>query len=189
MSLSHAESRKIAARYVEAFFDLAKKAKKEAQVAEDFAALSEVYSESEILRKAIKNPLVSAQEKYGVFTELLLKAGGDKTTGEFLQFLAEKKRLDILPELADMFTDKLAEHKGELMAVVTTAKKLKAPQVKAIEKALKDAAGKPVSVTVKEDASLMGGIMIRLGSKLLDHSVAGKLSRLAVALKQPTMAN
>lgn len=189
MTTSHAQARQIAARYVKAFFDLAVDAKKEKKVAENLVALSEMMAESEELRKAVKHPLITADEKRRVFEELLVRIGGEKKTGEFIAFLAEKQRLEILPVLSEMFTAKLAEHNGELSALVITAKKLKAAQRKSIEKALKDAAGQAVAVSEKVDESLMGGIQIRLGSKLLDHSVAGKLSRLAVALKQPTMAN
>ena len=188
MSLTHAEARQIAARYVEAFFDLALKAKKEAKVADNLAALKAVMAESEELRKAVKNPMISVGEKKAVFAEILGRIGAEKTTGEFVDFLAEKQRLEVLSALADLFAAKLAAHKGELTAEITSAKKLKAAQKKEIEKVLKEAAGQPVSITTKEDPSIMGGVVIRMGSTLLDHSVAGKLNRLAVALKQPTMA-
>ncbi|MCI5050143.1 MAG: ATP synthase F1 subunit delta, partial [Rickettsiales bacterium] len=182
MSVSYLESKKIADRYVTAAFALALEKKKQDELGEDLAAIAAMIEQSADLKKVLANPLVQPEELNAVFKELLKDAKATDLTLDFIKTLTENKRAQTLPQVAETYREKLMEHKGELSATVTAAHPLKAAQTKKITDALSKAAGKPVHVSVDTDPSIIGGIVIRMGSRMLDRSVAGKLQRLKTGL-------
>ncbi len=188
MSLTRSESRQIAARYVEAFFELALEQKNAEKVDADLTALREVVAESSELQKLIHNPMASRAEKAAGFAGVLVKMNAHEQTIKFVEFLAHKQRLIVLVDVAELFHERVVAHNDELTAEVISAKALADKQVKDIKAALKKAVGKDVNIVTKEDASLIGGVIIKLGSRMLDHSVAGKLNRMSAHLKAQSLA-
>lgn len=182
MALNRSESRQIAARYASALFDVALAAGKQDAVGSDLLALQSAIVESAELQRLIRNPMVDDVAKSAVFKEILAKLKADAQTVQSVGFIVAQKRAEVLADVAAAYQDKLTAHKGELRAQVTTAAELKDAQAKAISAALTKAAGKPVNVTFRVDASILGGMIVTMGSKMLDHSVAGKLQRLKTQL-------
>ena len=182
MSLTRSESRQIAARYVDAAFTLALSQGKQDELGAQLSALKATIDASDDLRKLIVNPLVSVENMSKAFTEIASRLKcGDLARG-LIRTVIENRRESTLPDVAEIYAERLAEHYGEMSAEVTTAKPLSASQRKKIEAALKKAAGKDVAITTQEDASIIGGMIIRMGTRMLDRSVAGKLQRLKANL-------
>ena len=187
VSTEPAQARRIASRYVKALFDLALEQKKQDAVADDLKRLAATVAESDTLQRVMNNPTIDSVSKGSAFKSLANKAGVDTLTASFIDTLARQQRIAVLPQIAEQFAEALAEHKGEITAEIITAKKLPDSQIKQLEAALGKTTGKKVHVRLKQDASLIGGVIIKLGSVMLDHSVAGKLERMNVALKNQPM--
>ena len=183
MSTSRTASLAIAARYATAIFDLAVDAKKEAAVVAEFAQLADAVRGNPALADALANPLLSRAAK----SELLGKLATDaeKLTGQSLDTLASQGRAEILPELADALAAKLAKHQDAVVAEVTSARPLAKPVQQQIHTALKTATGKDVQLSLREDPAVLGGVSIRVGSYLLDATLAGALSNIKRQLLAP----
>ncbi len=188
MSLSRSESRKIASRYVEAFFDMALNAGQEEAVGDDFAALEGMIDDSDELKRLMHNPMISVEAKQAVFAELLKKAKANKQTLQFVDFLIGRKRLEALPDVAVLYQERLVAHKGEIIAEITAAHALTDKQIKSIAAAVKKAVGKDANIVTREDPAIIGGVIVKIGSRMLDHSVAGKLRRMVSQLKTQSLA-
>lgn len=182
MSLTRSESRQIAARYVSAMFDLALAKKSHETVGSDLTNIKIAIEGSEELRKLMVNPMVATSDKVASVETILNNLKADKQTIEFVSFLISNKRGETLIDVAELYQEKLIEHKGELSAEVTSAKPLSDKQTKDIAAALKKAAGRDIDIHTKCDESIIGGLIIRVGSRMLDRSVAGKLQRLKASL-------
>ncbi len=182
MALNRSESRQIAARYVEALFAVALTHKKQDVVGKDLSALQEVIAGSTELQKLIRNPMADDADKAAIFETILKKLGADAQTIQSVNFIIGHKRAEVLLDVAQLYSEKLVAHKGELSAEVITATPLSDAQHKAIIAELSKSAGQPVNVSLRVDASIMGGLIVKMGSKMLDHSVAGKLQRLKTQL-------
>ena len=184
MAATQSEKRILATRYVDALLALALEAKAEDAVLADLQVLASAAKESEALARLLVNPTITVSDKVAAMEAVAAKGKAHALTSQFLVTLTKEGRLAILPLCAPVFERKLAEKRGEVKAVVTSAKALKKKQVTDIEKALKKALGREVAVTTQEDASLLGGVRIEVGSRMLDHSVAGKLERLRQSLAE-----
>lgn len=172
----------IAARYVDALFSLAAEQKKHADVKKDMLTLKAAFAESEVLRKFVSNPVMDREQAGQVIASVLDAMKASELTKKFFILLARERRLEIAPVAAQKYLDMLAESMGELSVQVTSAKALTKEQVAALTESLAKSTGKKVTLNTAENASLIGGVQIRVGSKLLDHSVAGKLARMRLAL-------
>lgn len=182
MSLTRSESRQIAARYVDAAFTLAVSQGKQDELGGQLKQLKAILDASDDLRKLIVNPLISVEDMGKAFGEIAARLKyGDLARG-LVRTVVENRREATLPDVAEIYAERLAEHYGEMSAEVTTAKPLSPAQRKKIEAALKKAAGKDVAITTQEDPSIIGGVIIRIGTRMLDRSVAGKLQRLKANL-------
>lgn len=182
MSLSHSQYRQIATRYVDALFALALDQNKQDVVGADLNHLKETIESSADFRRLMHNPMVPTSEMLAALEAIVTIFKGDDLTKQALRVIVENKRVETLPYVADIYASKLAAHKGELSAEVITAKPISEKQKQAIEAALKKAAGQDVKITTKEDPAILGGLIVRMGSRMLDRSVAGKLQRLKATL-------
>ncbi|MFZ4125663.1 MAG: ATP synthase F1 subunit delta [Rickettsiales bacterium] len=176
MSTSHTERLTIASRYAEAIFALSLAAKKEQEVVGAIVALSQALGAHDAAKNLLANPLLSRSLKSGVLVELLAKA--DKIAADSVRVIAEQGRAELLPEIAELLAKKLTAHKGELNAHVTSARALSAIEQKEVAAALTEATGKKVNLTLTEDAAVIGGLKVRVGSHLLDGTVETALKRM-----------
>jgi F-type H+-transporting ATPase subunit delta len=178
------QDRQIASRYARALFDVTAKTKGQDAVAEELAALVGLLDESAPFKQICFNPLIAVSDKQRAMQEVSKAASLSFPVARFLETLARHNRLALLPAIEKAYTSLCRTARGEVEAVVTSARALSAKDIKAITAALEKAYGKTVAVETRTDARLLGGIKIQVGSKELDASVAGKLTRAAERLYQ-----
>ena len=174
----------IAARYATAVFDLAKEGKGLKGLEADVAALESAIADSADFRTLLTSPLYSREEQEAAITAIAKKMKLSKTTSNVLSLLASKRRLFVLPQLATVLRDRLAEERGEVTAEVTTAKALTKTQMDKLSKTLKAQVGKAVTIQETVDESIIGGLIVKVGSKMIDTSIKSKLSALQNTMKE-----
>ncbi|WP_420858712.1 F0F1 ATP synthase subunit delta [Marivivens marinus] len=174
----------IAQRYASAVFDLAKDSKGLKGLESDIDALSAALDGSDDLRALISSPLYSRDEQAGAMAALAKKMKLSGTTGNTLALLASKRRLFVLPQLLAALRDKLAEEKGEVTAEVISAKALTKTQSDKLSKTLAAQVGKTVKINATVDESLIGGLVVKVGSKMIDTSIRSKLNALQNTMKE-----
>lgn len=173
----------VAGRYATALFELALSGERLDAVADDLRSLRAMMAESADLRRAIKSPVISRQDHVKAVTALAKQAEMDDLTCRFLGFIAASRRLGALDAMIASYLALLAHHRGEITAEVTSATELSAQHIKDVAAALKSAMGKTVTVDAHIDASLLGGLIVKVGSKMIDTSLRTKLLKLQLAMK------
>lgn len=175
----------MAGRYAQALYALAQEQNATEQVAADLSTFSALVAESADLQRFIKSPVFSADEQVKALTALLARAGIAGITANFLKLVAAKRRLFAV---GDMIADyhKLNDFaKGLARAEVTVAEPLKDEHVSALKAALAElTGGKTVEVGVKVDPAILGGLIVRLGSRMVDGSLKTKLASLRTRMKE-----
>jgi F-type H+-transporting ATPase subunit delta len=173
----------LADRYAAALFDLADERKALDAVAGDLASLRAMVRDSADLRRLIRSPVLSRDEQGKGISALADKAQISPLTRNFLGLLAQNRRLFALPEMIESYLRRLAERRGEVTAHVVTAQALSPQQSEAINEQLRKAVGRKVAVDVEIDPTLLGGLVVRVGSRMVDASLRSKLNRLQLAMK------
>ena len=173
----------IAERYASAVYELADEGRVLDETAADLKALQALLEESEDLQTLIRSPLIDADAKAAAVAEVLRQAGASDLTRRFIGVIARNNRLFVLPAVIKAFLAELAARRGEITAEVTSAQPLKPSQLESVTNALRNALGGKVSVDAKLDPSLIGGLVIRVGSRMIDASLKSKLQRLQLAMK------
>jgi len=184
VSETASESLGIASRYATAVFELAKAAKKLPDTENDMAALAAALKDSADFNDLISSPIYSSEDQTAAIAAIARKMGLSDTVASTLGLMAQKRRLFVLPQLVAAITALIAEEKGEVSAEVTSAKKLTAAQEKSLAAALKKSVGKDVKINSAVDESLIGGLIVKVGSRMIDSSIASKLSNLQNAMKE-----
>jgi F-type H+-transporting ATPase subunit delta len=174
----------IATRYATALFELAKDAGAFAALEADTAALSDALGISPELREVIASPVVSRDDQGRVIAAIAAKAGLSTLMANTLALMSEKRRLFVLPQFLASLTSLIAIEKGEVTAEVTAARALTAAQSKKLAETLKARVGKTVKLKTTVDESLIGGLVVKLGSSMIDTSVKAKLAALQNAMKE-----
>ena len=173
----------LAGRYAAAVFELAVEGDAVDGVAADLAALAAMLDESADLKRLVRSPVLTRAEQSKAVAAILERAGATDLTRRFVGLLAERRRLFVLADIIDAFNRLLAAHRGEVRAEVTAAAALDDGQVGAIEAVLKRVVGGNVAVDAKVDDALLGGLVVRVGSRMVDTSLRTKLQRLHLAMK------
>ena len=174
----------VGARYAQALFDLAVEEKALDAVEADLVALKGLMSESEDLRRLVASPKFSAEDKAKGLVALAARAGFHKTTEKFLGLLAANRRTAALGDVIAAFQRLAADRRGLVSAHVITAIPLTDAQTRALTAALRQALGKEPQIDAVVDPSILGGLKVRVGSRLYDASLKSKLDTLKFALKR-----
>ena len=174
----------IAERYAQAVFDLSREGGDLGKLEADVAALDEAVRGSADLREAISSPVLGRVEQEGAIGAVAAKLGLGDVLANTLRLMARKRRLFVAPALVAQLKDMLAEEKGEVTAQVRAAKSLTATQEKKLAAALKASTGRDVNVEVTVDEALIGGLVVRVGSKMIDTSIRAKLDALQNTMKE-----
>ena len=174
----------IAGRYAQALFELAKDAGALKALESDATALAEVLTESPELTAMIASPVLGKGEQSAAMAAVATKMGLSTLTQNTLALMAQKRRLFVIPQLVQDLKARIAVEKGEVTAEVTSAKALTATQRKALVASLKANVGKDVILNATVDESLIGGLIVKLGSTMIDTSVKAKLAALQNAMKE-----
>ncbi len=177
-------SQGIAARYATALFDLAKEGGALKAVEADAAALTDALAVSPDLGAMIASPVVSREEQANAIAAVAKAMKLDALTANTLGLMADKRRLFVLPQFLTVLRTQIAKEKGEVTAEVTSAVALTTEQVTKLTATLKAKVGKTVKLNATVDESLIGGLIVKLGSTMIDTSVKSKLASLQNAMKE-----
>jgi F-type H+-transporting ATPase subunit delta len=173
----------LSGRYATALFDLARAGKKIEVVGKDLSSLSKALNGSADFRTLVTNPLVTRTAAMKGVAALAKAMKLDKLTTKFLGVVAQNRRLADLGAIIGSFNSLSAAHRGETTAEVTSAHKLEAVQITALKKKLKAKVGRDVAVVQKVDPAILGGLVIKIGSQMIDSSIKTRLNSLAAAMK------
>ncbi len=174
----------VAGRYAAALFDIAQESKALPAVEGDLDALDAALNGSPDLRDLINSPIYSREEQADVMLAVAKKMGlGDLVTNT-IGVMAQKRRLFVLPAVIAAVKALAAEARGEVTAEVTSAKKMTKAQEDKLAKALKASVGKDVTINAQIDESIIGGLIVKVGSTMIDTSIASKLSKLQNVMKE-----
>lgn len=174
----------VGSRYAQALFDLASDQKQVAAVEKDLSSLKSALADSKDLRTLLASPAFSADDKRKGLDAIAAKAKFNPTTRKFLGLLAANGRAAALPAVIPAFAALSAAARGAVSAEVTTAVPLSLAQAKGVAQALRQALGKDPEISTRVDPSLLGGIKVKVGSRLFDASLKSKLDSLKFALKR-----
>jgi len=174
----------IAHRYATAVFELAKESKAVAALESDLDVLAAALGESPELRDLISSPVYSRDDQLKAMGALSSAMGLGPIATNTLQLMATKRRLFVIPQLLAALRALIAEDKGEVTADVTAASKLTAAQQKSLAEVLTKSVGKDVKINMTVDESLIGGLVVKVGSRMIDTSIRAKLNSLQNTMKE-----
>lgn len=177
------ETTGLAGRYASALYELAEGEKALDAVAGDLKSLRQALIESPDLSRLVRSPVLTRAEQTRGMAAVLEKMGAHALTQKFLGAVASNRRLFAMNAMITAFLAQLAARRGEVTADVTSAVELSDAQLADISDALKKAVGKKVSVNLSVDPALIGGLIVRVGSRMIDNSIRSKLQRLQLAMK------
>ena len=173
----------LAGRYATALYDLAEAGRVIDDVAADLARLGQMIDESDDLCRFVRSPVMSRHDQIKAVDTLATKAGMQDLTRKFVCTVASNRRLFVLHQMIAAFHTYVADRRGSIAAEVMSAKELTEQQISALKDTLKQATGTSVSVKTSVDPDLLGGLVVRLGSRMIDTSLRSKLTRLRLAMK------
>jgi len=173
----------LAGRYASALLDLADEQKALDQVSGDLQTLRSMIGESEDLRRLLNSPVITRDEQRRAMTALMEKAGVGQLTQRFVLVVVNNRRLFALRAMIEGYLAELARRRGEITAAVTSARTLSDAQQAALLDALRSAVGSKVQLDLKVDPALIGGLVVKVGSRMIDSSLRSKLQRLQLAMK------
>ncbi|MFT4955074.1 MAG: F-type H+-transporting ATPase subunit delta [Brevundimonas sp.] len=177
-------STEVGERYAQALFDLANENKRLDAVRDDLRSLKAAWIDSADLRRLATSPVISAEDKQKGLEAIADKATFDSITKKFLGLAASSGRAADLPGVIAAFEALYARHAGIVAAEVVSAKPLAAKQMTSVKAALKSALGRDPELTARVDPSILGGIKVKVGSKLFDASLKTKLDQMKFALRR-----
>lgn len=173
----------VAGRYASALYELADADKALDRVAEDLRALRAMCEQSPELARLVASPVLSRDAQAAAITALAEKSGFHALTFKFLGTLAKNRRLGLVRGVISAFLAELARRRGEVTAEVVSATALKPVYLDRVRDALAAALGAKVALEPRVDAALIGGLKVRVGSKMVDASIATKLQKLRLSMK------
>ena len=173
----------LAGRYANALFELAQDQNAVDAVSADLASLRRALETSPDLARLVRSPVFSAADHAKALKAILEKMGAQALTTKFVLLLAQKRRLFILTQVIAAFESLLAKSRGETEAEVTAARPLSEAEITELKAALKAKLGKEPRLHAKTDPSLLGGLIVKVGSRMIDSSLRTKLDGLRAAMK------
>jgi F-type H+-transporting ATPase subunit delta len=173
----------VAGRYAAALFEIAKDEKELAQVEADVVAFQGLLDESADLRRLVRSPVISAEDQAKALGALLEKMEASPLTANFFKLIARNRRLFAVGGMLKNFRALAARERGEVNADVASAHPLSTEQMTALKDALRIQVGKDVRINTRVDPNLLGGLVVKIGSRMVDSSLRTKLNNLKVAMK------
>lgn len=183
MATSTGPAAGLAERYAGALYELADEAKSLDQIADDLHGLKTLLGDSDDFRRLVYSPILKREQQEKALAAVSEKSGAQTLTTNFLRLVARNRRLFVLGDMVDAFLSILATRRGEVRAKVVSAHDLNQNQLTRLETALRGVAGADVSLETHTDQSLLGGLVVQLGSRMYDSSLRTKLQRLQHAMK------
>ena len=184
MSDSASISSGIAERYATAVFEIAKEGGQLSELEANLDDLSAALDESADLRDLLTSPVYTRTQQGDAIGAIAQKMGLIQPLHNVLLLMASKRRLFVVPQMVTRLREMIAEDKGEVTADVTSAKALTKAQSEKLAKTLKASTGKDVNINATVDESLIGGLIVKVGSKMIDTSIRSRLNSLQNAMKE-----
>ncbi|MDP6474786.1 MAG: F0F1 ATP synthase subunit delta [Alphaproteobacteria bacterium] len=173
----------LAKRYATAFFDLALERDRLDQLAAELDDLRAMMGDSADLVRLVRSPIFSRAEQGAAMAAIVARAGMSNLVANLVGLMAQNRRLFALEGVIAAFQALLAEHRGEVSAEVTSARELKPAHLSAVKDALKQIVGRDVALETKVEPELIGGLVVKVGSRMIDNSLRTKLQNLELAMK------
>ena len=174
----------VSGRYATALFELARDEKSIDTVKADLDKFDALLADSADLKRLVRSPVFSAEVQMRALDAVLAKGGMTGTSAKFLRVLTANRRLFAVSDVIRAFRALVANFKGEATAEVTVAEQLNEKNLDALKAALKSVTGKDVALNVKVDPSIIGGLVVKLGSRMVDSSLRTKLNSIKHAMKE-----
>jgi F-type H+-transporting ATPase subunit delta len=174
----------MAGRYATALFELALEERALDAIKADLDRFDGLIAESPDLRRLVRSPAFTAEAQSRALAAVLDRAGIGGLAGRFLQVVSSNRRLFAAQDMIKAFRKLVAEHKGEVSAEVTLAERPSEPHLEAIKSALHSVTKKDVQIDVRVDPSIIGGLIVKLGSRMVDSSLRTKLNSIKHAMKE-----
>lgn len=174
----------MAGRYATALYDLAREANAIDAVKSDLDRFDVLVAESADLSRLVRSPVFSEDEQLQPLSAVLDRAGIGGLAANFLKLVTSNRRLFAVRDMIKAFRELVAQHKGEATAEVTVAEALKDEHAQALREALNSVSGKDVDLDIKVDPAILGGLVVKLGSRMVDTSLRTKLNAIKHAMKE-----
>jgi F-type H+-transporting ATPase subunit delta len=174
----------MAGRYAIALFDLASETNTVDAVKADLEGFGALIADNPDLLRLVRSPVFSAEEQQQALSAVLERAGIGGLAAKFLKLVTANRRLFAVRDMIKGFRELVAKQRGEATAEVTVAEKLKDEHVEALRAALKQVSGKDVDLDIKIDPAIIGGLVVKLGSRMVDTSLRTKLNAIKHAMKE-----
>ena len=170
-------------RYASALYELAAEKKLVDSVLNDLSNLKNILKDSKELTLVVKSPLISSSDKQNIFETLLKKINANELTSTFLKVIEKNKRFSNLASIITQFMNINSQKRGDVLADITSADELNDDQKNNITNQLKSILGDKLSLSFDVDKNIMGGLIVKVGSKMIDTSLANKINKLKIAMK------
>lgn len=174
----------VSGRYATALFELALEAKELDKVGADLDGFKSLLDKSADLTRLVRSPVFAAEDQNRAIRAVIDAAGMKGLAANFIGLVASNRRLFAVADMIRDYRKLLAAHRGEVTAEVSSAKKLTAAQVTSLKAALKKQMGRDVQLDATVDPNLLGGLVVKVGSRMIDTSVRTKLNNLKIAMKE-----
>ena len=184
MSSSSGQTSGLTGRYAKALYELADEKKSISKIVKDFEDLKSLLETTLELLSLVTAPAKSKNNTKASFSAILKKAKANSLTIQFCGTLADNGRLNLIMEIIDVFISKVLINNGEVQAEVTSSIALDKSQRQEVEKSISEVVGgKKISLLMNVDETLIGGLIVKIGSKMIDSSIKTKLNRLEIAMR------
>ena len=183
MAAEQAQETGLAGRYANAVFELAQEEKSVESVERDFITLRSLIGQNADLARLVRAPVFSREEQGRVMKAVLEKMGAARLTTQFILTVASKRRLFVLADIIRSFDRLVAKLRGEIPAQVTSARTLSEAEIIELKAILKSKLGREPRLETKVDPSLLGGLVVKVGSRMIDSSLRTKLTGIRAAMR------
>jgi F-type H+-transporting ATPase subunit delta len=170
-------------RYASALFELASDEKSADAVGQQLQAFGRAIEESDDLKRLVRSPVFSSDDQIAAISAIAEGLGITGAALNFLKLAARNRRLSGLPDMIKAYATLLSQSKGEVAGEVTSAEPLSDAQLSDLKAALKGSIGRDVALSTKVDSSILGGLIVKVGSRMMDNSLKTKLQNLKIAMK------
>jgi len=167
-----------AARYARALFDVALKESDPVRIEQDLATIVGAIQQHAELRRTLMSPTLPHAARVNVVSALAAHAGAQPPVAKLVAMLADRNRLELLPDLLDVYRERLLDHQQVVRAAVTTAAPMPEEARQSLESRLRNVTGKHIQLSVDADPSLIGGVVTRIGSTVYDGSIRTQLEKM-----------
>ena len=174
----------ISDRYASALYDLAAEKKVVDLVLEDLRFLQKCIQENKDLKLLAKSPLITSSDKLNIFEKILSKQKADNLTNTFLKVISRNKRFAKFSSIISQFININSHKRGDVLADVTSADELSDNQKNGVKDQLKQILGEKLSLNFNVDSKIIGGLIVKVGSKMVDSSLATKINKLKIAMRE-----